>query len=92
MKSTISTQSTNTTLLGLQFSYMNPGQLNNEILILQERRRALATLIRYETFAAKLSFYESELRQVDFDIREREQSQVKAKVLPFPTKNPARSA
>jgi hypothetical protein len=76
---------------------MNPGQLNNEILILQERRRALATLIRYEAFAAKLSFYESELRQVDFNIREREQSalgsqQTKAKVLPFPPKNPARSA
>jgi hypothetical protein len=76
---------------------MNPGQLNSEILILQERRRALGTLIRHEIVAAKLSFYESELRQVDLDIRERQQSllrsqQTKAKVLPFPPKNPARSA
>ena len=76
---------------------MNLSQLNNEILILQERRRALGILIRHELFAAKLSFYENELRQVDSDIRERQQSllrgqQAKAKVLPFPAKNPARSA
>jgi hypothetical protein len=76
---------------------MNPGQLNSEILILQERRRALGILIRHEINAAKLNFYEHELRQVDSDIRERQLSllrgqQSKAKVLPFPPKNPARSA
>lgn len=76
---------------------MNLGQLNNELLILQERRRALETLIRHEIFAPKISFYENELRHVDLDIRERQQcllrsQQTKAKVLPFPAKNPARSA
>ena len=76
---------------------MNLGQLNNELLILQERRRALETLIRHEIIAPKVSFYENELRHVDSDIRERQQSllrgqQTKAKVLPFPPKNPARSA
>jgi hypothetical protein len=73
---------------------MDPLAISNELLRLGERRRALETLMRYETDLVKLKFYRNELELLFAEIAKQQESLAlpKKKVLPFPTRKPVRSA
>ena len=64
--------------------------------VLEEKLRALATLIRYEQDFDKLKFYHREFELVATELRSIEdaisQKKKSSKVLPFIPKNPRRSA
>ncbi|MGE5327624.1 MAG: hypothetical protein ACM3NO_11340 [Deltaproteobacteria bacterium] len=67
-----------------------------ELRALEERLRALATLIRYEQDFQKLKFYQCEFELVAAKLRSAEgvlsQKKKTSKVLPFARKKPLRSA
>ncbi|HET9743852.1 MAG TPA: hypothetical protein VFQ00_13975 [Terriglobales bacterium] len=72
---------------------MNSIEISNQLLRLNERRKALETLVRYETDAMKLRFYERELEELCSEIRCGEHDLRPAsgqKVLPFIVKPPNR--
>jgi hypothetical protein len=73
---------------------MDSRVISNELLRLDERRKALEVLMRYETDLVKLKFYRNELELVFTDIAARQESLdlPRKKVLPFPTRKPVRSA
>jgi hypothetical protein len=64
---------------------------NHEIRVLEEKFRALETLVRYERDLEKLKVYERELDLVTAELS-RIASPQNSNVIPFPPKKPVRFA